>query len=186
MVSILFAIGVTAGTTILLLSLAGLLISRFQFWPPPQADSWQHRVFWTLFRTMFVSLVVLCVLDYQGIGPVDRVRAFIGWSMVVAGFGLATLVTSKLGWQDAHGEANQLRTDGWFGWSRNPIYVLSFVGMAGIAIAVNSWFANWLLGLWGCMYLLAPFAEEPWLEEEFGEEFRNYASKVPRLIGRLR
>ncbi|MFK7966425.1 MAG: isoprenylcysteine carboxylmethyltransferase family protein [Burkholderiaceae bacterium] len=186
MISIVFVIGTLAATTLLLLSIAGLLLPRFQFWPPPQRASWQHRVFWALFRTMFVSIVLLCVLDYRGIGPVASAWAFAGWTLVLVGFGLATLVTAKLGWQDAHGEANQLKTEGWFSWSRNPIYVFTFVGMIGLVIAVNSWYVNGLIGLWAVMYLLAPYAEEPWLEKAFGEEYREYAAKVPRFIGRIR
>lgn len=186
MISIVFAIGFAAAMTLLLLSLAGLLIPRFQFWPPPERASWQHLVFWTLFRMMFASIVLLCMLDYQGIGSVASLRAIAGWMMVLVGFGLATFVTVKLGWEDAHGEANQLRTDGWFSWSRNPIYVLSFVGMTGIVIAVNSWYVNCLLGLWAGMYMLAPYAEEPWLEKAFGDEYRDYVSKVPRFVGWVR
>jgi protein-S-isoprenylcysteine O-methyltransferase Ste14 len=32
--------------------------------------------------------------------------------------------------------------------------------------------------------VLAPFTEEPWLEQRFGEAYLNYKRQVPRFIGR--
>jgi protein-S-isoprenylcysteine O-methyltransferase Ste14 len=30
---------------------------------------------------------------------------------------------------------------------------------------------------------LLPFAEEPWLEAEFGENYERYCDRVPRFVG---
>lgn len=110
----------------------------------------------------------------------------IGLALLLVGFGMAFRVTAQLGWRDAHGEANHLNTTGWFAWSRNPIYVLSFVGMIGISLTINSAMVNWILVLWALMYVLAPFAEEPWLSKQFGEKYRQYKASVPRFIGRVK
>ena len=45
--------------------------------------------------------------------------------------------------------------------------ILNFIG----AIAVALWF------------LVSPFVEEPWLAEQFGDEYRAYCRAVPRFFG---
>ncbi|MGB7180980.1 MAG: isoprenylcysteine carboxylmethyltransferase family protein [Burkholderiaceae bacterium] len=179
----IFAIGLVAGSSLLLLSIVGLLRKSFIFWPPPSKASWQYAVFWALFRTMFIALVLVCVLDFEGLGSRSGALQLTGWLLIVVGFGIATAITMKLGWSVAHGEANELKTDGWFAFSRNPIYVFSIVGMIGAVIAINSSYANWLLGLWAGMYIVAPFAEESWLEKEYGAAYRDYLRRVPRFVG---
>ena len=89
----------------------------------------------------------------------------------------------KLGWGNAHGEAKGLVVTGWYRWSRNPIYVASFVGMLGWGLFVNSSYVYTILSLWALMYVLAPFIEEPWLQKKYGDEFSIYKTKVPRFVG---
>ena len=35
----------------------------------------------------------------------------------------------------------------------------------------------------GVWTFLLPFAEEPWLEEEYGKDYETYRERVPRFIG---
>ena len=180
--SIVFGIAFIAGLALVVLSLVSVLAPRIRFWPPPGVDTWQYRVFWTLFRILVIGIVLLSVLDYHGDGEVGGLRVFIGVFLVLAGFGAAFYATFYLGWRNAHGEARGLKTDGWYRWSRNPVYVVSIVGMIGIALLVNSSLVTCLLILWALTYLVAPFLEEPWLENEYGQAFLDYKEKVPRFI----
>jgi protein-S-isoprenylcysteine O-methyltransferase Ste14 len=107
----------------------------------------------------------------------------IGWVLLVSGFGLAFYITRKLGWRDAHGEAGTLKTTGWYGWSRNPIYVVTICGLVGLALVTHSLSVYPLVTIWALLYLLAPFLEEPWLERHFGQQYEDYAKQVPRFIG---
>ena len=43
--------------------------------------------------------------------------------------------------------------------------------------------AAMLLLMWALFYLLAPFLEEPWLEQEYGSEYLAYKKRVPRFLG---
>ena len=70
-----------------------------------------------------------------------------------------------------------------FSWSRNPIYVVSIIGMAGWILIVGSTFLTILIVLWGALYIGAPFIEEPWLEQQYGDEYVRYKRRVPRFIG---
>ncbi len=103
--------------------------------------------------------------------------------MALIGFSLAFYLSFFLGWKNAHGEAKDLITTGWYAWSRNPIYLVSIIGFIGWALGVHSIYAYILFGFLISFYLLAPFLEEPWLERAYGEVYLNYKTKVPRFIG---
>lgn len=179
LVDVTFSLGLTAILFIATLSACKFIIPGFEFWPPPNASSWQHRVFRGLFRVFFYSLVALSVLDFQT-GSIWRLLT--GSVLFGVGFGFAMRWTNRLGWQDAFGDPSTLKTDEPFAWSRNPIYVLSIVGMIGWGVAIGSKPLSILLECWALLYVAAPFLEEPWLEQQFGEEFRAYKARVPRYF----
>ncbi|HRW03510.1 MAG TPA: methyltransferase [Caldilineaceae bacterium] len=184
MMTFVFALSITAAGIILCLSVISLFARDLQFWPPPDESSWQSNLFWSLFRLMFGSLMVLCVLDYAGIDAVPLFQTILGTFMAVAGFGSAFALTYDLGWGNAHGSTEGLKTDGWYRWSRNPIYIVTIVGMIGLGVAINSRLVNFVLVIWAAFYILAPFLEEPWLEKHYGDSFRAYKQTVPRFLGR--
>lgn len=183
----IFLLSFCAGTAIVLLSLISMASGRFQFWPPPRKDSWQYRAFWMLFRVLVAGVVVLSVIDFEGLGPqYSVVRYFIGIPLAVLGFSVAFYASFYLGWKNAHGEKQSLKTEGLYGWSRNPVYVVSVIGFIGLGITINSALVYSLLVMWALLYLIAPFLEEPWLEGKYGEAFTLYKARVPRFIGLVR
>lgn len=166
-----------------ILSLIGFFSSRFQFWPPPSADSWQYLTFRSLFRVLVLGLVILSFIDFGSAAQQPSTwRYVVGIPLAALGFGAAIYLTGFLGWRNAFGEARGLKTDGVYRWSRNPIYVVSWFGLIGVGITVASWFVNSLLLLWALFYLIAPFLEEPWLEREYGAEYLAYKKRVPRFL----
>ena len=64
-----------------------------------------------------------------------------------------------------------------------PYLCLSVVGMIGWGLVVGSWCGTSLLLLWAFFYVIAPFLEEPWLEQQYGDAFLMYKSSVPRFVG---
>jgi len=174
-----FAVGLVAVIAITTLSMLKFIKNDFEFWPPPSSTSWQHSVFRWLFRVFFFCLIGLTIVDFHA---GSMWRYVLGGLSFVVGFGFALRWTGFLGWRDAFGEANGLKTQGPFRWSRNPIYLVSIVGMVGWAVAVNSSYLSILLGIWALLYMGAPFLEEPWLEREFGDDFRRYIEKAPRYF----
>ena len=101
---------------------------------------------------------------------------------MLIGFGMAVRITLYMGWRNAFGEKLGLKTTGWFGLSRNPIYVFTWLGMIGWAMLANSWMITFLLSAWAIMYMVAPYFEEPWLEAEYGEDYLKYKKSVRRFV----
>jgi len=119
LITLATTLGVAVLVVICLLSIGKFFVKGFEFWPPPSPDSWQHSVFRWLFRVFFVTLIVLSVLDFQS----DSVwRYLIGAVLFLVGFGLAVRWTGFLGWRDAFGDPNKLKSTGPFAWSRYSRY----------------------------------------------------------------
>ena len=106
----------------------------------------------------------------------------LGVILVFAGFGAALLSTFSLGWKNAFGDNTGLKTTGWFKFSRNPIYVVTIIGLIGWTLIAQSALVNVVLLLWFIFYIVAPFLEEPWLEREYGEQYIAYKNKVRRFL----
>jgi protein-S-isoprenylcysteine O-methyltransferase Ste14 len=81
--------------------------------------------------------------------------------------------------------AEDLVTDGIYGYVRNPMYIGNLLIVAGVAIASNSW-ATILVGipLSLFMYVAIVSAEEQYLLSRFGDAFRAYCGDVPRWLPR--
>ncbi len=81
------------------------------------------------------------------------------------------------------GLGDKLITTGPYRYSRNPQYMGDSVTMFAYMLFTNSVLV-WIIGsLAIVLNILAPFAEEPWLEERFGDAYLEYKRRVPRFIG---
>ena len=78
-----------------------------------------------------------------------------------------------------------LVTAGPFAWVRNPLYLANSLGLAGACLLFGPpWIAALALGgslLW---YRAVIAWEEPVLEGLYGQEYRDYLARVPRLLPR--
>ena len=178
-----FGLSLTGALAIFVLSALSALRSDFQFFPPPKKDSWQHKTFLALFRLYLYPLIGLSVLIFK---PLEGTHAWAQYTvaglLLLIGFGMAIRITLYMGWRNAFGEKLGLMTTGWFAWSRNPIYVFTWLGMLGWTMIANSWLVALLLSGWAIMYFIAPHFEEPWLEEEYGADYLAYKQSVRRFI----
>ena len=70
---------------------------------------------------------------------------------------------------------------GLYRFTRNPMYVSISVLLTGWILAAGStWLALYALILVIGFHLRVVFYEEPRLEKQFGDEWKNYSSSVPR------
>jgi len=179
------AFGLSAAGGLSILSLAALSAARsgFQFFPPPSKESWQHNAFLVSFRIFLYPLVILSLLVFPKVsGVLGWLQLGIGLTLSIIGFGLAFRVTFQMGWKNAFGEKRGLKKTGWFERSRNPVYVATWLGLIGWGMAVNEPRVLILLSLWGFMYWIAPRFEEPWLEQQYGDDYRLYKTNTPRFL----
>lgn len=181
-----FAISLAAILVIVIAGLASLLKPGWRFWPPPNTASLQYQLFWWPFRIYVAGLVTLSLVDFAPLTEGTLWwRIGVGVPLFGIGFGLAFYGSAQLGWANAHGAEHGLRTGGMYGWSRNPIYVVTIPGLVGLGLIVHSRWLYPLLALWALLYVVAPFLEEPWLEERYGETYREYQRSVHRFFGRV-
>ncbi len=71
---------------------------------------------------------------------------------------------------------------GLYRFSRNPQYASSILGLIGLAICANSWFAVPLAALMSGAYVLMALTEEAWLEQRYGAPYRDYCGRTARFI----
>lgn len=179
----LFILSLLSAVFIVGLVVMSLVKKQFQFWPPADEKTWQHKTIRWLFRGMVYPLVGLCLLTFKfDASTAGMVRYGIGALLLIIGFGVAFKGTNFLGWRNAFGEAQGLKTNGLFAYSRNPIYVATWVGLIGWGLIANSGLVTILLVIWAIFYVGAPFLEEPWLEHEYGDAFRAYKKSVRRFL----
>jgi protein-S-isoprenylcysteine O-methyltransferase Ste14 len=76
-----------------------------------------------------------------------------------------------------------LVTNGVFKWTRNPIYLGTWIALSGIALAFAT---DWLLILVAPASVIVNIAavrpEEAYLAQKFGRLYRSYARRVPRYF----
>jgi protein-S-isoprenylcysteine O-methyltransferase Ste14 len=114
--------------------------------------------------------------------------AFAGAGALLAWSGAALAVWAKLvlgRWFSASfgvKRGHQLVTRGPYAVVRHPMYV-AFVALAlGIAIAWDSWVSVGFALLYVVPFWMHTAIEEQMLEAQFGDEWRAYRARVPRLV----
>jgi protein-S-isoprenylcysteine O-methyltransferase Ste14 len=69
-----------------------------------------------------------------------------------------------------------------FSVTRNPLYLFSFMGAAGLALVANHlWLALALLGAFALYYPFVVRSEEEGLKRELGAAYEDYCRRVPRF-----
>lgn len=181
MIASLFAAGAIAGATLILL----LLVTRLhpgdlRIWPPPTPWGWQSLLFWSLFRVLNITALMLAVLDWRpwaGLSP----ERWLGLGIALAGAGLYGFACWALGRGNLYCGREGLVTHGIYRWTRNPQYATAIPAYLGVAIASHSWGALALALLLALTFALMALAEEPWLEAAYGEQYRAYRRRVARF-----
>ena len=79
-----------------------------------------------------------------------------------------------------------LTVTGPYGFTRNPLYLGSFILMIGAAIAAHSWWSALILfGYFALFYSFVMRREERELYQHHGEAFKEYARSVPLFFPRV-
>jgi protein-S-isoprenylcysteine O-methyltransferase Ste14 len=109
------------------------------------------------------------------------------WASIAAGLALAAPGVLIRAAASGHIHKNeQLTTSGPYAYTRNPLYLGSFIIALGFAVASRSlWIAAVMVVMLLAIYLPVILSEEEFLRQRFNE-FEDYARNVPRLFPKLR
>jgi protein-S-isoprenylcysteine O-methyltransferase Ste14 len=178
----LFGLGSAAAVCILATLLATIL-GGVRFWPPGET-AWKARLHWGLVTVFNVALIGAAVVEWNSWLFPRPASLLVGSALALGGaavFGYSVRVMDAA--ETSGGNPETLYTDGPYARSRNPQYVGMIIGITGFALLVNAASVTVLAALHVLWVVLLPFAEEPWLREQFGAEYERYCRRVPRFIG---
>ena len=148
-----------------------------------------HRAFFPLlvFHSLFTAMV-MPVMDKNDVWtlPGGDVTRWIGLAFFTAGVALRIGPMLALGRRFASvvalQEGHRLETGGLYGVVRHPSYLGIFLMDVGFAGIYRSILAVALLPVVFWMFRQRMDLEERFLIEQFGDEYRSYQSRVPRLL----
>ena len=154
---------------------------RRRIYPMPRPTGWYYLM-WALFGFIFLSNPAFVVLDWNSGAWPSALRFWLALPLAGLGAALVTWGMVTLGAKRTSGLAEELVAQGPYLLTRNPQYVGDFFLFVGVAIFANSEVVAVTHLLTALVLLLAPFAEEPWLEEQYREAYVAYRRTVPRYL----
>jgi protein-S-isoprenylcysteine O-methyltransferase Ste14 len=176
-----------AGAASALFLIAGLIggilgNGTWRIWPAPPIGSLKSFIFWTLFRTLNVVVLVLAIERFvAAAGALTPLR--LGFAAVSAVAGAVYLYALwSLGRKATYCQASGLATGGVYRWTRNPQYATAIVAFGALGLAADAWDATALAAALVAVYALMAIAEEPWLEARYGRAYLDYRAEVPRFF----
>ncbi len=136
-----------------------------------------------------LAIAVMVLLDHWAPGPrlIEPAYAPAGWALFGLALCIVVLVRLQFLRHDTtikpYESSKALVTTGVFAISRNPIYTAALAGLVGIAVVLGT--ASPVLVLpvfYSVIRWRFVAAEEKMLEEAFGDDYRNYKSRVRRWL----
>lgn len=149
----------------------------------PIGDStWRWWFNWSALSVVFAGFPVLAYRDWNSSRITSTPLRIGGALLSVVGMACSLSALFELGWMESSGRVGELRTDGIYAYTRNPQSVGFVTFIVGTLLAVNSRKLAVHGLLTAVIYLLFPFAEEPWLREHYGDEYETYCDQTPRFV----
>lgn len=179
----IFMVTLAMETLLLIFILISIFYPKRRIWPPPRKWSWQFIAIWSLSIGAITGGALLAVLDYNTFVIRHWIRFPIGIILFVGGNVLAFWGVKTLGAHASSGLKHRLVTSGPYRYTRNPQYLGDIMIFLGVILLSNSFYATIVCIFGIILFLLMPFAEEPWLREVYGEEYIEYCRRVPRYLG---
>lgn len=115
--------------------------------------------------------------------PDGRIISIVGWTVFSVGTIILLVSWFRLGTKPSFGlDEGKLQTGGLYRYSRNP----QMVGYSLMLIAIVIAYFSWMIIVWFGLYLFTMAfmiqSEEEFLSRLYGEDYKNYTNKVPRIL----
>lgn len=179
--AILFCEGILAG-----LLCWSILAPAKRVWPPPHGNSWQIYLVWAPIIAAFLATVWLGVLDWNNFVLGHWSRFVAGGLLLSVGYAIYYRARQYLGWKTMMGIRGEFVVTGVYRYIRNPMYVGDIALCLGFALICNSLLVYVVAVIGVILFFLTPFAEEPWLRDQYGAQYDEYRLKIPRFVPSLR
>ncbi len=182
MQSVLVSVGLVIATNTFAAILWSIAYPERRIWPPKRYTMATPVLVWIPAFSLFGILILLGVMEWGSMAVPTWLRIGVGIPLIFAGNIVVWSEVIQFGIAQTSGATGSLRTDGMYRYSRNPQYVADISMIVGWIILCTSAGAV-LVGFAGIAILIAaPFAEEPWLKEQYGSAFDDYRAKVRRFL----
>lgn len=159
-----------------------IIFPKKRIWPPPKKGSWQHLLTWLLFYIIFGLNAIFIIIDWDSWIFLSPLRFLIAIPLIILGIILFSWGIHSLGTKNTSGIKNEFITIGPYRFTRNPQYLGDIILFLGITILANSIYLLITHILLSVVFVITPWAEESWLEEQYGEIYLEYKKKVPRFL----
>lgn len=154
-----------------------------------RAGNWFFR--WRSYLPLLLIVIFLLALGNYRPWPSPGLNRF--WDLfclVVAALGLGLRVLTvgyvprgTSGRNTRKQVAEVLNTSGMYSVVRHPLYVGNFIMWLGISLVFHLWWLTLLVGLiFWTYYEKIMYAEEEFLQQQFGETFLAWAEKTPLFL----
>jgi protein-S-isoprenylcysteine O-methyltransferase Ste14 len=182
MISGLQALGVAVAFLALVLIGWSILVPTARLWPPRTPSRLSTVLVWATTAVLAGVILLLCILGWgQGDLP-GWLRFGVGLPLLATGNYVVWHEARRFGARQTMGGVGSLKTDGFYRYSRHPQYVADIGLCMGWVLLSASLAALPVIVAALAVLILAPFAEEPWLEERFGDAYRAYRHEVRRFL----
>jgi len=179
------------GLLVLALALAGITLTAIgwsivrpdrRIWPPQSYVTTTPFVVWGVTYALFGAIIALGIIGWGQAAIAGLLRYGLGPLLIILGNLAVWSEVIRFGLPQTGGAVGQLKIDGLYRYSRNPQYIADIAILIGWALLCASLVALPAIVAGILLLLIAPFAEEPWLEEQYGRAYREYKVTVRRYL----
>lgn len=180
--NMLFYSNIFVNYTILSEAISSIVYHPRRIWQPPRKWSWQYMATWLLiFATVTIEILLAFLTWDTWVIPLD-IRLFFGIPISTIGGMLALWGILKLGIVNTYEVRDEFITKGPFQFTHNPQYLSTIVLFIGLSLIVNSSYAAIPLLLFATTLFITLLWEEPWLYEQYGDEYVEYKNSTLRFL----
>lgn len=179
---VLFLVDLVCLYILLIGSSWSVFFPKKRIWPPPKKASWQYFITWILFYIVFSLNFVILILDWNNWIFSHNYRFFIAIPFIILGSFLFLWGIVTLGTKNTSGIKNQFITLGPYRYTRNPQYLGDILLFLGLTILANSLYLLILHAILSFIFVITTWAEEKWLEEQYGEIYLKYKTQTQRFL----
>lgn len=157
--------------------------------PGRASDRLEKALLFLVFLGMLITPLAYMATPFLGFADIDLPDWLHGTAIAVACLGMIVFYRAHadLGRQWSVSvelrENHQLVDTGIYAWMRHPMYSALFLITAAQAGLLDNWLAGFSgLASFTALYALRVAKEEQLMDEAFGQAWRDYAAKTPRLV----